>query len=331
MDPNQPVLDPTTRAFLKSIEVAGIPELHTLSVAEARAQFARGQALVPVPKLPADIERRTLPLGPKGNVHITVVRPKGSKSPLPGVMFFHGGGWVVGNFETHERPVREIANGAGAAVVFVEYSLAPEAHYPVANEEAYAATQWVADHGREIGVDSGRLAVVGDSAGANMAAVVCLLAKQRSGPDIAAQVLFYPPTGGSPDLPSRKLFGEGYYFTKPTGQWMWDNYIGDHPSKGYDPFCLPLLASLEQLRGLPPALVVTAECDVLRDEGEAYARKLTQAGVPVTGTRYLGTIHGFTLTNALAGSPPTRAAIAQACAMLRETFAAKRKEAEVSA
>src|SRR5258708_2701314 len=320
MDPNQPVLDPTTQFFLKYLEEGNYPELYTLPVPEARVQFAKGQAAVPVTLLPADVEQRTLPVGPQGRVEVMIVRPKGSKSPLPVVMYFHGGGWVVGNFQTHERLVREIANGVNAAVVFVEYSLSPDVRYPVANEEAYAATKWVAAHGSEIAVNSNQLAVAGDSAGGNMATVVSLLAKERGGPRIAAQVMFYPPTGGSADLPSRQQFANGYYFTAETGLWFWNHYIGDTPSKGFEPLCLPLLASVEQLRGLPRALIITGECDVLRDEGEAYARKLTQAGVPVACTRYLGAIHGFTVANVLAASPPTRSAIAQAIAMLRDVF-----------
>ncbi len=203
MAENRPVLDPTTQAFLNYIEERGYPELHTLSVAEAREQFARGQAAVPVTLLPADVEHRTLAVGPSGAVEVYILRPRGSKGPLPIVMYFHGGGWTVGNFKTHERFARDLAVGANAAVVFVEYSLSPDVHYPVANEEAYAATKWVAEHGHEIGLDSSQIAVVGDSAGGNMAAIMCLLAKQRGGPKIAAQVMFYPATGGPRDLPSR--------------------------------------------------------------------------------------------------------------------------------
>jgi len=330
-DPAQPVLDPTTAAFLRYLENSGLPEPHTLSVEQARAQFARGQAAVPVDKLPAEITRKTLPVGPKGSVDVVIVRPAGSNGPLPAVMYFHGGGWVFGSFETHEHVARTLAHGSNAAVVFVEYSLSPEARYPIANEEAYAATKWIAEHGAQIGIDPSRIALVGDSAGGNMAAVVSLLAKQRGGPNISAQVMLYPATGGSMDLPSRQQFAEGYYFNAKTGLWMWNHYIGERPDNGYPPECLPLLASLEQLRGLPTALIITAECDVLRDEGEAYARKLAQAGVPVTATRYLGVIHGFTVTAALAQSSPARAAMAQVNAMLCQTFSASRKEAAVTA
>src|SRR5947209_12769108 len=205
MDPNtQPIMDETVQTFLIYLKGAGLPELHTLSVQEARAQFSRGQAAVPVTKRPAEIEQRTLPVGPSGSVSVRIVRPVGSQGLLPGVMYFHGGGWVVGDFGTHERTVREIVNGAQVVAVFVEYSLSPEVRFPVANEEAYAATRWVAEHGREIGVDPDQIAVAGDSAGGNMAAVVSLMAKQRGGPHLSAQVLYYPSTGGSNDLPSKK-------------------------------------------------------------------------------------------------------------------------------
>jgi len=317
---SEPVLDPQSQVFLKFVKDSGRPEMHTLSVDEARALFARGQAIVPVVKLPADVENRTIPVGPGGSLRIYVVRPAGNKAALPVVMYFHGGGWVLGDFETHERVVRDIVNGANVAVVFPEYTRAPEAHYPVANEEAYAATKWVAEHGSEIGLDSSRIAVAGESAGGNMATVVCMMAKQRGGPKILAQALFYPSAGGTPDFRSRKQFAEGYYLTAETGKWFWRHYSGNAPIHT-EPTACPLEASLDQLKGLPPALVITAECDILRDEGEAYARKLLQAGVPVTCTRYLGTLHGFNVANALSGSSASRASLEQTCAMLREVFA----------
>ena len=319
---SEPVLDAQTQAFLNYLKASGRPELHTLPVAEARAVFAKGQALVPVTKMPVDIEERTLPVGPNGSVKVYIVRPQGSKEILPALMYFHGGGWVVGSFETHDRAVRFIAATANVSVVFVEYSLSPEAQYPVANEEAYAATKWVAEHGAEIGIDSSRIAVGGDSAGGTMSTAACMMSKQRGGPRIAAQILIYPATGGSPDLPSRRQFASGYFFSQDTAQWFWSHYSGGKPIHTETGAC-PLRASLEDLKGLPPALIITAECDVLRDEGEAYARKLMQAGVPVICTRYLGAIHGFTNINALAESPATKAAIEQVCGMLRDTFAAR--------
>lgn len=318
-----PVLDAQTQAFLNFLKASGRPELYTLSVPEARETYVKGQALVPVTKMPVDIEERTLPVGPGGKIKVYIVRPQGSKEEvLPAFMYFHGGGWVVGSFETHDRAVRYIAATARAAVVFVEYSLSPEAQYPVANEEAYAATKWIAEHGAEVGIDASRIAVGGDSAGGTMATVVCMMSKQRGGPQIAAQILIYPATGGSSDLPSKKQFAVGYFFSEDTANWFWSHYSGGRPIHTESGAC-PLRASIDDLKCLPPALIMTAECDVLRDEGELYARKLMQAGVPVTCTRYLGAIHGFVNINALAESPVTKAAIEQACGMLRETFAVR--------
>jgi acetyl esterase len=316
---SQPVLDEKTSAFLKFLKDSGRPELHMLSVEEARANFVRGQSIVPVVMPPAEVESREISVEPNGCLKIYLVRPSGAKTALPAIMYFHGGGWVVGDFSTHERTVREIAAGAQAAVVFVEYTRSPEAHFPVANEEAYAATRWVAEHGAELGIDGRRIAVAGDSAGGNMATMVALLARQRGGPRLAAQILYYPSTGGDHDLPSRHQFDQGYFLTNETSLWFWSHYMGDTPRHMQKEAC-PLGASLEELTGLPPALIITAECDLLRDEGEAYAGKLTQAGVPVIAARYIGAIHGFNVINALADTLATRTCLAQTCSMLRRVF-----------
>ena len=228
-----------------------------------------------------------------------------------------GGSLVIAT--PHDRLVRDLAHSAHAAIVFVDYSRAPEAQYPVAIEEAYAATAWVKAHGRSVGLDPSRLAVAGDSAGGNMAAVVTLLAKMRGGPAIDYQVLFCPAVDASGDMPSYAEFADGYFLTRAGLASAWDQYAPDREARRH-PTASPLLATADQLAGLPPALVVTAELDIVRDEGEAYAQQLMTAGVPVTATRYLGTIHDFVLLNALARTPATRAAIAQAGAVLREAF-----------
>jgi acetyl esterase/lipase len=315
----KPVLDPRTQWFLNFLEELKRPQVFEVPVEDARLMFVKGQQLFAGSPKPARTEDRTLPVGPKGSVSIRIFRPEVSAEALPVVMYFHGGGWVLGDAESYDRFVREIVSGTGAAVVFVEYSRSPEERYPVPLEECFAATKWVAEHSNELGLDATRLAVAGDSAGGNMAAAVCLLAKERRGPRITAQALIYPATGSGFDTPSFKEFAEGYYLTAEASRWFWHQYAPDR-SVDKEPTACPLLASLEQLKELPPALVITAECDILRDEGEAYARKLTEAGVPVTCTRYLGAIHGFMGANALAQTLAARAATAQMNNMLRESL-----------
>ena len=323
----KPVLDPITQSFLKYLESSGRPQVHQVTVAEAREMYIKGQMLVKVVKQPAQIEDHTIPAG-GGKLKLRIFRPNGSAGRLPVVMYFHGGGWALGDADTYDYSMRELTNGCGAAVVFVEYSRSPEVRYPVALEECYAATRWVAEHGGEINLESSQLAVAGDSAGGNMATAVCLLASQRGGPEIAGQVLIYPATGHVFDAISFRDFGSGYFLTRENSQWFWKHYTGGAAVED-EPTACPLVATLDQLKNMPPALVITGECDVLRDEGEAYARKLTEAGVQVTCTRYLGAIHGFVGINALADSPAARAARAQVNAMLRESLA--RRAAKVFA
>ena len=313
------LLDEESRRFLKIVKDSGRPELCQLPVDQARILFAKGQLAFPVTMPPADVESRTIPIGSGRNLLIYVVRPAGNKSVLPAVMYFHGGGWVVGEFSTHERTVRELACGAQAAVIFPEYSRAPEARFPVANEEAWAATKWVSENGREISVDSGHIAVAGDSAGGNMATMVSIMARERGAPKLSGQILINPSTGGDPKLPSKLLFGQDYYLTQNTSNWFWSHYVGDASQEIQFAAC-PMHATLEQLTGLPPALVLTAECDPLRDEGEAYARRLMEAGVRVGATRCLGALHGFTVGNAFAQSAASRMALAQMCGFLKEVF-----------
>ena len=306
-----------TRGFLESLQQASGPPLYTLSPEQARAVLSGLQASIPVKKLPADIENRTILGGPNGTeVSIQIVRPPNNNNKtFPTIMYFHGGGWVLGGFDTHERLVREIAIGAHAAVVFVNYTPSPEAKYPVPLEQAYAATKWVSENGQTINVNSSHLAVVGDSVGGNMAAAVSLLAKDRGGPKIKYQVLFYPVTDANFDTPSYTAYQDGYFLTREAMKWFWDNYTSNQTNRK-EPTVSPLQASIEQLRGLPPALIINGEFDVLRDEGEAYAHKLIEAGVPVTGLRYHGTIHDFVMLNPLADTPATRGAIQQASQML---------------
>ena len=313
MDLAQPTLELHTQQFIDSL--AGAPPIYTLSPPDARAVLTRAQC-IPVGRPSAQIDDMAWPVGPTGSVPIRVIRPVGGAEVLPVVMYFHGGGWVLGDRDTHDRLVREIAVGAQAAVVFGDYARAPEARYPVAIEQAYAATLYVADNAAELRIDPLRLAVAGDSVGGNIAAAITLMSKQRRGPKIGFQVLFYPVTDAGFDTVSYTQFADGPWLTKRAMEWFWDAYLPD-PTARQQPTATPLNASLDQLSGLPEALVIVDENDVLRDEGEAYARKLSDAGVRVTSIRYNGTIHDFVMLNALADTPATRGAIAQAVGALR--------------
>ena len=269
--------------------------------------------------LPADIEDLNISGGPNGNVSIRIVRPKGIDDILPVVMYFHGGGWVLGDKNTHDRLIREITNGSNAAVVFVNYTPSPEAKYPVAIEEAYAATKYIAENGNKHNLDPSRLVAAGDSVGGNMATVVAMLAKDRGGPDIIFQLLFYPVTDANFDTASYQEFATDHWLSIDAMKWYWDNYLPDK-EKRKEPTASPLQASLNQLKDLPPAMVINGEFDILRDEGQAYAHKLIEAGVRVTAVRYLGTIHDFVMLNPITETPATRAAIKQANEMLRNVF-----------
>ena len=312
-------LDVTTKEFLDVLMAQGGPPLYKVPVAVARAMAVIGQARFPVQKPEVCLQDLDIELRTGCSVPIRIVRPPRNHSLLPAVMYFHGGGWIVNDRDTHDRLIREIAVAAEAAVVFVEYTRSPEARYPTAIEEAYAATLWVAEHGAELNVDPARIAVMGDSAGGNMAAAVTMLAKQRCGPHLCGQVLFYPTTDCDFTTSSYQQFGKGHFLTTEDMQWFWSQYAPDE-SMRTQPTAALLKATKEQLSGLPPALIVTAECDVVRDEAEAYARQLALAGVEVTATRYLGAIHGFTFLNALADTSSARAAVAQATGILRNHF-----------
>src|SRR5882762_421901 len=303
-------------AFLRALAAAGGRPMEQMTPPEARAVLEGLQSSANVDLPQADVAERTI--GSEGRtLKLVVVRPLGMTGTLPVFMFFHGGGWVLGDFPTHERLVRDLVVGSGAAAVFVNYTPSPEAHYPVAINEAYAATLWVAEHGAEINVDGKRLAVAGNSVGGNMAAVVALMAKNKGTPAIRYQVLFWPVTNANFDNSSYDEFAEGHFLTRNMMKWFWDSYTTDFNQRN-EVYASPLLATTEQLRGLPPALVQTAEKDVLRDEGEAYARKLDAAGVDVTAVRYNGMIHDFGLLNALSEVPSTRSALLQASEELKK-------------
>jgi acetyl esterase len=311
-------LESKTRQFLEALKAQGGPPLQERSPAEARKFLEDAQAN-PGPLAPAQIETRTIPGGPTGETHVHVVRPEGQTGTLPALVDIHGGGWILGSWHTHQRLVRELASRIPAIVIFVDYPPSPEARFPVAIEQAYATLRWVADNARELNIDPTRLAITGDSVGGNMATVVARLAKERGGPALAGQVLFYPVTDTSFGSASYREFAEGTNLTLAAAKWYVNAYLPDESARR-DPRVAPLQATLEQLRGLPPALIITAENDVLRDEGEAYAHKLADAGVTVTATRYLGTVHDFVMLNALADTPAAIGATAQAVDWLRRLF-----------
>ena len=312
------VLEPTTQAFVDFLSAQKGKPIYELSYKDARKVLEDAQAK-PVAKLPADIEDKVLPVGPTGEVSVRIFRPPNSKGPLPAVMYFHGGGWVLGSKDTHDRLLRDLTNGAQAAFVFVNYTPSPEAQFPVPIEQDYAATKYIAEHGSDFGLDPSRLAVAGDSVGGNMVAVITQLAKERKGPAIRYQVLFYPVTDARMNTASYSEFANGPWLTKPAMEWFWNAYAPNKDDRKKTA-ASPLSATVEQLKGLPPALVIVDENDVLRDEGEAYARKLIEAGVEVTAVRVLATHHDFAMLNALAGTPACKAAVQLASEKLASAF-----------
>jgi acetyl esterase len=311
-----PFIEPTTQEWLEKIAAAGARPVHDLSPEQARAALRAVQASVAVDMPVVAVDDRVVAGGPSGEVVVRILRPSYAGDPLPIVLHLHGGGWMLGDSTTHERLARELANRANVLVVFVEYTPAPEAHYPVQNEQAYAALEWAIANAAKLGADRDRVGLVGDSSGGNMAAALTLMSKQRGGPKIGAQVLLYPATDANLDTASYDRYADGPWLTRDAMHYFWDAYLPDHRRRS-EITASPLQATLEQLHGLPPALVINAEHDVLRDEGEAYGRRLSQAGVPVTQVRYGGTIHDFVLLNPLAETPAPRAAIAQVADFLR--------------
>jgi acetyl esterase len=312
-----PVLEPAAQAFADT--TANPPFLYQLPPVEGREIARQLQASYPH-LLPADQQDVTVPGGPTGSVPVRITRPAGATGALPVILYTHGLGWVFGGKDTHDRLVRELATGTGAALVFTDYSLSPEAKYPTAIEQIYTVATWIARHGAEHGLDGSRIAAAGDSAGGNMTAALTLMAKARGGIDLLAAVLFYPVTDADFDTGSYRRFATGYFLTRDTMRWYWDQYTND-PDQRAEPYAAPLRATLEQLAGLPPTLIIVAEADVLRDEGEAYTNKLRSAGVPVTAVRYQGIIHGFVALNPLRQTNAAEGAINQASDFLRRALA----------
>ncbi|OWY79839.1 alpha/beta hydrolase [Rhodococcus sp. BUPNP1] len=315
-NPKNISLEPAAQAFVEA--TANPPYLYQLAPEDGR-KAVDGVQDEPIFKPAIDEEWVEVPGGPTGTVQVRIVRPAGATGTLPVIVYTHGAGWVFGDAHTHDRLVRDLAVGANAAVVFPEYDRSPEVRYPHAIEQVWATAQWIASAGGDKNLDGTRLGVAGDSVGGNMTAALTLLAKERGGIDIAAQVLFYPVTDAAFDTASYHEFAEGYFLTREGMKWFWDQYTTDEAERAQIT-ASPLRATTDQLSGLPPALVITAEADVLRDEGEAYAAKLRRAGVPTTAVRYQGIIHDFVMVNSLHDTFAAKAAVAQAVSFLRDAL-----------
>lgn len=309
-----PGVEKQTQSFLNALAQGGGKPLEQLTPQDARAVLVGAQQGATLPE--AVVSEKMIKADGQ-TIKLVIVKPKGAKGSLPAFMFFHGGGWVLGDFPTHERLIRDLVQRSGAAAVYVDYTPSPEAKYPTAINQAYAATKWVASHGKEIGVDGSRLAVAGNSVGGNMAAVVALKAKAEGSPKLKFQLLLWPVTDASFNNSSYHTYAEGHFLTRNMMLWFWDNYTTSAEQRN-EIYASPLRASTEQLQGLPPALIQTAEMDVLRDEGEAYGRHLSDAGVAVTTVRYNGMIHDFGLLNVLSTVPAVQDALDQAGRELKD-------------
>ena len=308
-------LDPAIKPLLDAMAANGGPALDEMEPAEARVFFEQSSVAIPAAEeieLP-HVENRTIP-GPAGEIPVRIYRPE-ADGTLPVLVFFHGGGWVIGGLDTHDGTCRLLCRDARCVVVSVDYRLAPEHRYPAAAEDCFAATKWVAENAAAIGADPARLAVGGDSAGGNLGAVVALMARDQGGPALAFQLLIYPVTDADFSRTSYVDNAEGYFLTTSAMKWFWGHYVPDEAGRG-EAYCAPLRAG--DLAGLPPALVLTAEFDPLRDEGEAYAARLQEAGVSTTLTRYDGMIHGFYSMTGLA--PAALEAVEESVAALKHAF-----------
>jgi len=311
---NTPAPTAGVKAFLDVLNSGHGKPMEQMTPQEARQVLIGAQQGAKLPA--ADVTDKTIQVNGQ-NIRLKIVKPENASATLPVFMFFHGGGWVLGDFPTHERLIRDLVRDSGAAAVYVDYTPSPEAHFPVAINQAYQATRWVAEHGSEIGVDGNRLALVGNSVGGNMVAAVALQAKQLGAPKIRYNVMLWPVTDANFDDASYHQYANGHFLTRNMMKWFWDNYTTSKADRN-NILASPLRASTEQLKGFPQTLIQTAELDVLRDEGEAFGRKLDAAGVPVTVTRYNGMIHDYGLLNPLSEEPTVKTALSQAGAELQQ-------------
>lgn len=307
-------LDPAVSTLMQQLDPDGAFRIENMNPADARQAFSAMAALDGDPVAVAHVEDLRI-AGPHGDIALRLYRPETAPATSPVVLYFHGGGWVIGGLDTHDGTCRRLAREAGCAVVSVDYRLAPEHPYPAAPEDCFAALRFVSASARELGLDPEHIIVAGDSAGGNLAAVVALMARDRGGPRVSFQLLIYPVTDVGCDTASMRENAEGYFLTRAAMRWFWRNYLGRDGAEA-EAYHSPL--SAESLENLPPAFVITAEFDPLRDEGEAYARRLADSGVSVRLRRYDGMIHGFvTMAGVL---PQGAAAIREAAATLRMRF-----------
>ncbi|MFF4841276.1 alpha/beta hydrolase [Streptomyces collinus] len=312
-----PVLEPSARELTEA--TSPHPRIYEVPPENGREILDGLQEGKGVAKPAVDEDWVTIGAGQYGDVRTRIIRPQGSMKTLPVILYIHGAGWVFGDEKTHDRLIRELAVGVDAAVVFPVYDRAPEAKYPTQIEQNYAVGKWILENGGEQNLDASRIAVCGDSVGGNMSAVLALMAKERGDIQLAAQVLLYPVTDADFDTPSYQQFADGYYLTRDGMKWFWDAYTTD-PQQRSEIYASPLRADIEQLRGLPTALVITDEADVLRDEGEAYAAKLRAAGVDVTAVRVLGMVHDFLMLDSLRDSKATTVARTLAIEALQQAL-----------
>lgn len=312
------LLEPQTLHFIEELNSKGGVPIYKMTPADARKVLEDLQS-GKIDKIPCKIEDITIKTGPSGKLVLTIYRPQNVSGKLHPVIYCHGGGWILGSKNTHDRLLRELCTGGNCAAVFVNYTPAPEAKFPTQNEEAFAAAKYIYEHGKELNLDTSKFVVAGDSVGGNMTIALTLMAKERGGPKFDCQLCFYPVTDASMNTESYHQYADGPWLTKKAMEWFWNAYA-PNASDRKNITASPLQATLDQLKGLPPALIITDENDVLRDEGEAYAHRLMQAGVPVSCIRCVGACHDFMMLNPLAKTPPCRTAIATACALLRKVF-----------
>lgn len=321
-EPNSklPNLNTETEEFIALLEEADAPPLYKLTPQDAR-DFLNKLQNKHHKDIEAQVSDTNLYLEPAGHLNVRVVRPKNTKSnteKLPAILYIHGGGWVIGGTESYDMLIRKLAVCTNSVVIFPDYPLSPEAKYPTAINLIYSLLEYIYDSPEQFNIDKNKIAIAGDSVGGNMATVTAIRAKNKKGPKIACQVLFYPVTNADMDTKSYDSFKDGPWLSHKAMEWFFDAYA-DKKLRN-DIYISPLKATEEDLEGLPPTLVITAENDVLRDEGEAYARKLDSSGVEVTSIRMNGTIHDFMMINALAQTPAAKAALGIACKVLKDTF-----------